>query len=758
MSSVCEYLPRWGARSAAADRRAVPDHSPQSRLSRSFALPFSDGIGGRVGRRAFFLFVAFVVTAPATARAESERAISGTVYDRASGSPLEGAVLTVDGTAWASITDAGGRFSMRSIPPGEWSVMVTRVGFQPRHLASVAVREGFEQTLHISLIPAPVVLPGQQATGQAPDRFAVRRIELSSTPQSPSQTIEQALARVPGVRVYGSSETPGGVRVSVGGEPAERVAVLLDGVPLSGGGDGSVDLAAIPPAAIRAIEVHPGSQSAIAGNAAVGGVVNLITSTDDPAAAPPTELHAFGGAFDHYEAGTSQRLLLGGGEARFTLDGFRHGPRFSYPSGDTNAIRTGVASHGLRVFTRFDNLPRHIEALAFVYRSTNGVPGPLEQRTPDATNDNDRFRCQVRWQAEMPEAMQAAAAIWYENGREHYRSPQLYKADAESNEETWGGKADLVLHGRSLSGGLTVEMRSRRLEGIDHLRPAQSFGVRQRMEHAVRGQVAHSGSLPIGSGTARVTWAWDIETGGQSILSPRADLSWSGPGAIVWHGGWGRSFRRPELTSLFWKADAYAVGNPDLRPERASEWDIAVGWFPRRVVAETRYFERDVTDIIVWDRDFAGRYTPRNLRAASVVGREDHIAVVPCERLVSLTLDYTHVFTGANDASGEPNTDGRTLVFTPRHIHQFRLSGEWRRFGATVLGRWVSLRYTRRANTKTIAPYRAFDASVTVVCRRRAPRLTVSLSGENLTNEHIELIERYPSPGRALSGAITVGL
>jgi outer membrane receptor protein involved in Fe transport len=691
-----------------------------------------------------------------TAHAESDRVISGTVYDRASSMLLEGVTLTIEGTAWAVHTDAAGHFVLRAVPPGTWTLVVERYGFRSRRLDAVELRQGFEQTLHIALDPLPIVLRAQEVASRRPDRLAVRRFEVSQAQAAGQESIATVLAEIPGVRVYGSSETPGGVRISVGGETAERVAVLLDGIPLSGGADGAVDLAAIPLAAIHVIEVRPGGQSAAVGDAGVGGAVNLITTPDSPAPDGTTEVKIAAGQFAAYRATASQRMHVASGEGQLTLEGFRRGSRFSYPADDTNASRDGVHSKGERLFARLGGIPRGVEALGFVYRAENGVPGPLEQATPGATSSDRRVRCQGQWQWGKERAQHGAAALWYESTREHYRSPQIYKADSELREGYLGGRLDLGISGRMSDGQIAFESRHRRLEGIDNQRPDQSFGVRERIEYAVRGGFGHRGRLPLGSAQIRITSALDIEGGKRGIISPRADLSWSAGGGFELHGGWGRSFRRPGLTSLFWKSDAYAAGNPDLRPERASEWDVSGGWFRGGIVIETRYFERDVTDIIVWERDFTGKYKPQNLRAASISGREDRLAIEKSRGKTTAALDYTHVFTAAYDRSGEPNNDGHTLVFTPRHTHQFRLSGQVGRMSGRLLGRWVSARFTRRANTKSLPPYRAFDASIEVQCRRAAPNVTVGISGENLTNEYIELLERYPSPGQSWSVTATI--
>src|SRR5207248_926146 len=72
------------------------------------------------------------------------------------------------------------------------------------------------------------------------------------------------------------------VRGFYGGGETEYVTVLVDGVPLSQLATGQVNWDLIPLQAIESIEVVRGGASSLYGDAAVGGVVNLITRRDRP--------------------------------------------------------------------------------------------------------------------------------------------------------------------------------------------------------------------------------------------------------------------------------------------------------------------------------------------------------------------------------------------------------------------------------------------------------------------------------------------
>jgi outer membrane cobalamin receptor len=208
--------------------------------------------------------------------------------------------------------------------------------------------------------------------------------------------------------------------------------------------------------------------------------------------------------------------------------------------------------------------------------------------------------------------------------------------------------------------------------------------------------------------------------------------------------------------TAFWKSDYYTRGNPNLLPERAEEWDASARWRNRFITIDTRYYERRIEDIIVWDlRGVPQKYTPVNLASARVLGREDHAAV---EAGDWCGIEYTHVFTDASDENPERSWEGDDIVFTPRHTHDLSLWASHKLLSARVNGRWVTRRYTLRANTKWQGPYRAFDAEVRITPSQANPHVVVSIRGENITNEPIELLQGYPSPARSISAGLTIGL
>ena len=700
---------------------------------------------------ALVLTISLAVALSATARAEFERSLKGAVFDSVSGTPVQDALVRVVGTTFSSRTGPSGAFEIVSVPIGVWSLQVDRYGYRPVVTPAVEVIEGFERHIRISLTPEPIVLSSSTVEGNFDRTEAcagTRRYSREQIQQAGHRTLADALAAIPGVRVYGNSESPGGTRVSVGGASPERVAVLLDGLPLATGSDGQVNLDMIPLAAVGAIEISPGSQSAASGDAAIGGTVNLRTHGNAPAGHYTAAFS--GGSFGTYRGTLNAERKLWTHAAELVVETSGRSNRFTYSDGDTTAVRNGVGINAWRGFLGLAPVGNTaLRASGFIYNSRIGAPGALEQLSPGATNRNARQRAQFSWDWLRHSSVSASTAAWFETGDDRLRSTKPVKNDTESLERFFGVRLNGGLTRPDASGQAEIEVRSRRLDGKDHQRPQQSFGVRDRPEFSLRLAARKNADIRRLIVSMALTAAVDGDNRFAPVYSPRIDLGCWNLGGFHGRVGWGRSFRRPTLTSLFWKADAFAVGNPDLRPERASEWDAAAGFRHAGLSLESRYFERRVRDIISWERDFTGKYKPANVARAFMVGREDQLSLALFRN--QLALAYTHVFNGAYDQSGELNHDGMVLVMSPRHTHDLSADGAIGRFSGRLSGRWVSSRELRRDNTggKRLPPYRLFDGFARVRLHRAGPAVQLGIRVENITNERVDLLERFPSPGRS---------
>jgi outer membrane receptor for ferrienterochelin and colicins len=89
------------------------------------------------------------------------------------------------------------------------------------------------------------------------------------------------LVELPGVRMETTAASLGGVGLQLRGMPARHTLVLTDGLPLLGATPSAFGLLQTPPLDLARVEVIKGTASALYGESALGGVLNLVSNTAD---------------------------------------------------------------------------------------------------------------------------------------------------------------------------------------------------------------------------------------------------------------------------------------------------------------------------------------------------------------------------------------------------------------------------------------------------------------------------------------------
>ena len=236
------------------------------------------------------------------------RTVTGTVTDAQTGQPLEGARVTVRGTALATSTGAAGQFTLGNVPAAEVTVTIRRIGNNPVDVRLAAGQNDLRAALtRDPLRLAEVVITGQATAVERRNLAnAVATISGEEVSRVSSQTVEQALqGKVPGASIQSNSGAPGGgmqmrlrgvTSINASSEPLYVVdGVVLSNIAIpsnqnavtkaaSGSNpaltqDGQVNrIADLNPNDVENIEVLKGaSASAIYGSRASNGVVIITT-------------------------------------------------------------------------------------------------------------------------------------------------------------------------------------------------------------------------------------------------------------------------------------------------------------------------------------------------------------------------------------------------------------------------------------------------------------------------------------------------
>ena len=250
-------------------------------------------------RRLFGLIVPAVLTcAVAPPLAAQGGSVVGRVLDTA-GAPLVHAMVTIEAIGARATTDEQGRYELRGVPAGSYSVRARLLGFVPQVLR-VTVGEGQPTQQDFTLRAQPIglapidVTVGSRARHTAAEELAVpvdvfpaevlARQGTSETSQIlqqlapsvnfPRQSVTDANDIVRPFTLRGLS--PDQTLVLVNGWRRHQSAVVNTFPYGMAWGSSGVDMNAMPGGAIDRIEVLRDGASAQYGSDAIAGVVNLV--------------------------------------------------------------------------------------------------------------------------------------------------------------------------------------------------------------------------------------------------------------------------------------------------------------------------------------------------------------------------------------------------------------------------------------------------------------------------------------------------
>jgi len=236
------------------------------------------------------------LSSPATLQSKASAAtnIEGIILDQ-NGAALHGALVTISAAPFKAQvrSDSNGHFRFDSVPPTILILVVTAKGFAQveRKLDAAGHADGDLAQLRIVLAPAAISEEVTVSATRTPTRISetaasVVALGAEDLKATAAATLDDALRQVPGFSLFRRSGSrtanPTTLGVSLrglGASGASRAVVLADGIPLNDPFGGWVYWNRVPRESINQVEVLRGGASHLYGSGALGGVVNISTSS-----------------------------------------------------------------------------------------------------------------------------------------------------------------------------------------------------------------------------------------------------------------------------------------------------------------------------------------------------------------------------------------------------------------------------------------------------------------------------------------------
>ncbi|TFG99876.1 MAG: carboxypeptidase-like regulatory domain-containing protein [Calditrichales bacterium] len=98
-----------------------------------------------------------------------QNSISGHVYDKSSGQPIEDVNVYLSNSTWGSSTNREGFYKIRQIPEGIHELVVTSVGYE-YVVKNILVKANSQLTFNFNLVPVIYETEATLIEGSVPDQ------------------------------------------------------------------------------------------------------------------------------------------------------------------------------------------------------------------------------------------------------------------------------------------------------------------------------------------------------------------------------------------------------------------------------------------------------------------------------------------------------------------------------------------------------------------------------------------------------------
>jgi outer membrane receptor for ferrienterochelin and colicins len=576
-------------------------------------------------------------------------------------------------------------------------------------------------------------------------------ININRTQLSTSQTIPELLANsVPAqISDYGSGSSK---NISLRGAGSERTLVLMDGKRI-GTTDG--DLGDISTETIEKIEIVEGGQSALYGMDAIGGIINIITKRSNSEKLSGN----LSMAFSSFEPTTRKSGIHVNGKKM----GFDIGKKFNrvewltgvnwqssdgrFEYTDTNKIYRFRENNGFTNWEAYQKLRYEKDSLslgAFARYCDRDIDNPSQMTTPSLANTKKKIGAlSLDGSWALKKFLKLKLNSSYAHDNIHFVDPNPFWPQESKHART---REDLEFIQEFTLGR---QMVNTGIEIFNDAIESNEIGNHSARQVGIFTNCIFSQSTPRYIFQATPAIRLDHSTLFNTTINGKIGVITSckmvsRPSLFI---NVGSSFRSPSFNDLYWPQDAYTVGNPNLKPEKSKNWDAGFqlqGAFERMETnGRFTYFNMQLNDMILWEPNTTGIWSPKNIAAAKIDGFKIDVAF---NYLKIWDFEFDFANNNAHDRSSN-----KILIYRPKYIItcSSQRFGNW--FNAGISFRYSSKVYTNELNTSFLPSHILLNINAGFkILSRGASREGLWLVYDilNVTNQERSTNEGYPLPGR----------
>ena len=643
------------------------------------------------------------------------------------------------------------------------SLQINRLGYKKRTLSLQEVISLPKTTsgIHIILLNEPIQLSTYRVFVHLSEEniAAADLVTLQIDPDKHYSSASELISQTADFQSSGTLLKGETAQLSILGNISRHTLVLLDGIAMNTLGE-PFDFSRLNVDNIESIEIVKNNASVYGGASAIGGII-MINTKQGAARKTNLESKTEFGSYGYL----MQQITVSGfnpvNSYRLCLNAYNANNNFPIQKGelipeDSENIRKNNSKQQLSFSgaysTNLAKLQMNISTDYLLFHRQ--LPGPLNfaDLYYKAFLEGSSLRPQIRFSANFGD-FTWQSNNWLIHDNTVYDNTQSliegFSQKYSQKNDNYGIKQSLNYNNHSLQASLNGEYSHNRYRYRDLINP--SLG---KIDY-VRNQFAFSLKL-----NQQKEFAWLIVNNGlagrydyiesEDEFSGRLEFSVRNWGTKYLETGAtiGNSFALPTPYDLYWKGDSQTLGNPNLKSEKATGYQIWLkGNIPNATLKAT-FHQNKIRNLIQWRQVqmYGPVWKPMNIGKTIVQNLE---LEGNCQPLKQLELTASAVFTKAKDTTYYSFADAPKLMYRPEVLYSFAVD-----FQPGIFHFWTKYSYTGKQWTTPdnlidpISAYALVDCGISFLWQKSNWQITPALTIKNLGNENYMVHAYVPEPGR----------
>jgi iron complex outermembrane receptor protein len=222
-----------------------------------------------------------------------------------------------------------------------------------------------------------------------------------------------------------------------------------------------------------------------------------------------------------------------------------------------------------------------------------------------------------------------------------------------------------------------------------------------------------------------------------------------------------KHYSLPDMNDIFWKEDAFAKGNPNLKPEYGWNYELGVAHAFKSGSIEFQHeitgFQSSVYDLIVWLPGSDSKWEPLNLNHSVSRGLEfsGKTSIQLQSSFITMYYNYSYIHSIVyNKGSEEERNHEENRTYIPKNKASVSLNWQYRKMNLSYTQLYVSKRMTDVSHY--LKAYTLGEFSINYLLKTSFATFSPYIKVRNVLNTSYQIMNGYAQPPRSYYAGLNI--